>query len=177
VLHTDGEFVTLGDELKLVRSYLDIERARFEERLRVSIEVPEDLLTLRIPSLLIQPLVENAIKHGITPSRYGGEVQIRAELESGETADQTEQLLKISVRDSGIGASEIELARGRRRGLGLNNVEERLHFYGGAAAALLIISTLGEGTMVEMKLPSKLSVAESDSSDKRIRAIRERKEA
>jgi len=177
VLHTDGEFVTLGDELKLIRSYLDIERARFEERLRVSIEVPEDLLTLRIPSLLIQPLVENAIKHGITPSRYGGEVQIRAKLESGEAADQREQFLRISVRDSGIGASEIELVRGRRRGLGLNNVEERLHFYGGTAASLLIISTLGEGTMVEMKLPSKLSIAESDPSDKSIRAIRGRKEA
>src|SRR4029434_7731237 len=72
VLRTDGEFVTLGQELQLIVSYLDMERARFEERLRTIVDVPDELLSLRVPSLLVQPLVENAIKHGISPSRFCG---------------------------------------------------------------------------------------------------------
>ena len=151
VLRTDGEFVTLEQELQLIASYLDIERARFEERLRVSIDVPRELLCLRIPALLVQPLVENAIKHGITPSRFGGEVRIQARLETstGRNAD----MLDITVSDSGIGVSEIVLARGRRRGLGLRNIEERLRCYGEQSASLGIHSAVGEGTVVELKLP------------------------
>ncbi|HRH45384.1 MAG TPA: histidine kinase, partial [Pyrinomonadaceae bacterium] len=66
VLRSTAEFSTLEEELKLIESYLDIERARFEERLEVKIEVPEDLKKIRIPTLILQPLVENAIKHGIS---------------------------------------------------------------------------------------------------------------
>jgi two-component system LytT family sensor kinase len=160
VLRTEGELVTLGEELKLIGSYLDIESARFEERLRVTIDVPEELLSKRLPSLLVQPLVENAIKHGITPSRFGGEVSICARLEQS-LADLSPNgdVLSISVIDTGIGASEIEIARGRRRGLGLSNIEERLRFYGGQSASLRIRSTLGAGTVVELRMPA--SVTES----------------
>jgi hypothetical protein len=154
VLRTDGEFVTLEQEVQLIVSYLDIERARFEERLRVSIDIPKELLSVRIPSLLVQPLVENAIKHGITPSRFGGEVRIRARLERAlDDASRNSDVLEITVSDSGIGASEIELARGRRRGVGLSNLEERLRSYGGASASLQIDSVRGEGTIVELRLP------------------------
>jgi sensor histidine kinase YesM len=154
VLRTDTEFVTLEQELQLIASYLDIERVRFEERLRVNIDVPDDLLSVRVPSLLVQPLVENAIKHGITPSRFGGEVSIRARLET-PSGDQngTRDVLDITVSDTGIGASEIELVRGRRRGVGLSNIEERLRCYAGNSASLRISSTLGEGTVVELRLP------------------------
>jgi two-component system LytT family sensor kinase len=154
VLRADGEFVTLGEELALIAAYLDIERARFEERLRVSIDVPEQLLALRLPSLMVQPLVENAIKHGITPSRFGGEVGIRARLEalSGDD-DGSDEVLRITVRDTGVGASEIELARGRRRGVGLSNIEQRLHCYGGQSGTLHIKSTPGESTIVELTMP------------------------
>jgi sensor histidine kinase YesM len=107
--------------------------------------------------LLLQPLVENAIKHGITPSRFGGEVKITAELENPEKSDGSPRMLRITVGDSGIGTSEIELARGRRRGVGLNNIEERLRFYGGQAASLQISSTPGKGTIVELRIPDKLS--------------------
>ena len=151
VLRTDGEFVTLGEELALIAAYLDIERARFEERLRVSVDVPEQLLSLRLPSLLVQPLVENAIKHGITPSRFGGEVAIRARLETLSAATNgSGEVLNITVSDTGVGASEIELARGRRRGVGLSNIEQRLHCYSGQSASLRIKSTPGEGTVVEL---------------------------
>ena len=158
VLRTDGEFVTLGEELKLIASYLDIESARFEERLRVTIDVPEELLSRRLPSLLVQPLVENAIKHGISPSRFGGEVSICARLEQ-TIAEQSAngEVLSISVIDTGIGASEIELARGRKRGLGLSNIEERLRFYGGKPASLRIKSTPGAGTVVELRIPSTIT--------------------
>jgi two-component system, LytTR family, sensor kinase len=158
VLRTEGEFVTLGEELKLIASYLDIESARFEERLGVTIDVPEELLSRRLPSLLVQPLVENAIKHGISPSRYGGRVSICARVEQS-IAEQipNDELVCISVIDTGIGASEIEIARGRKRGVGLNNIEERLRFYGGKSASLRIRSALGAGTIVELRVPATIT--------------------
>jgi two-component system LytT family sensor kinase len=149
VLRTD-EVVTLQEELDLIGSYLDIERARFEERLRVKIEVPEQLRSLRVPPLIIQPLVENAIKHGITPARLGGEVCIKAQLDQPGDGSQ---ILNIIVSDTGVGVSEIDLTRNRRRGLGLSNIEERLKWYGGQSSSLRIASQPGEGTMVEVRLP------------------------
>src|SRR5262249_15763799 len=65
---SDGEFATLGEEIELIESYLDIERARFEDRLHVTIDAPRETRNHRIPALLIQPLVENAINHGVSPS-------------------------------------------------------------------------------------------------------------
>jgi two-component system LytT family sensor kinase len=107
-----------------------------------------------VPSLLVQPLVENAIKHGITPSRFGGEVTIRARLESSSTAaSKNHDVLRVMVSDTGLGASEIEWARGRRSGVGLSNLEERLRSYGGSSASLRINSTPGAGTVVELRIP------------------------
>jgi two-component system LytT family sensor kinase len=159
VLRTEGEFVTLDEELKLIASYLDIERARFEERLRVSIDVPEELLAKRLPSLLVQPLVENAIKHGIAPSRFGGDLSICARLEQplADLNPNDGEVLSISVIDTGVGASEIELAGGRKRGFGLRNIEERLRFYGGKSASLRIRSTPGAGTVVELRMPAVIT--------------------
>jgi len=179
VLRTDGEFVTLGEELELIVSYLDIEHARFEERLRTIVDVPEELLSLRVPSLLVQPLVENAIKHGITPSRFGGEVSIRARLEHSSTeANNDPELLRVIVSDTGLGASEIEWARGRRNGVGLSNIEERLRSYGGSSASIRINSTPGTGTVVELRIPLGLPdhlPAEANASP--VRTIRERRGA
>jgi two-component system sensor histidine kinase YesM len=102
-------------------------------------------------------LVENAIKHGITPSRFGGEVSICARLhQSIAEQNPNSEVLSISVIDTGIGASEIELARGRKRGVGLNNIEERLRFYAGKSASLRIRSTQGAGTIVELRIPSTI---------------------
>ena len=178
VLRADGEFVTLGEELELIVSYLDIERARFEERLQTLVDVPEELLSLRVPYLLVQPLVENAIKHGITPSRVGGEVSIRAHLEQSSQTNGGLQILSIIVSDTGLGASEIEWARGRRNGVGLSNVEERLRSYGGSSASLRIDSKPGTGTIVELKIPlgpaESLVVAANGST---FQSIRERRGA
>jgi sensor histidine kinase YesM len=180
VLHTGAEFVTLGDELKLISSYLDIERARFEERLRVRFDVPQNLLGLRIPSLLIQPLVENAVKHGIAPSRYGGEVVVTARLANVEAGDGSsgDEILKITVSDTGVGASEIAIVRGRRQGVGLSNVEQRLRCYAGEAASLEIRSVHGTGTTVYIKLPmASLGRLSSEMSPTQIPTAKERRGA
>jgi two-component system, LytTR family, sensor kinase len=155
VLNSAGEFASLGEELKLIQSYLDIERARFEERLRVTIDVPPELLSVRLPSLLVQPLVENAIKHGIAPARAGGELTISARLvpAGGDGGAAGGEVLSVVVRDTGVGASEMEMARGRRRGVGLDNVEERLRSYCGAAGSLRVESRPAAGTTVELRLP------------------------
>jgi two-component system LytT family sensor kinase len=144
---SDGEFATLGEEIELIESYLDIERARFEDRLRVTIDAPRETRNHRIPALLIQPLVENAIKHGVSPSRMGGEVVISAQVASG--ADT----LRISVRDTGLGASEESLIAGRNRGVGLSNVERRLKAHYGDQASFNIRSAPGAGMTVELSLP------------------------
>jgi two-component system, LytTR family, sensor kinase len=147
---TTTEFGTLGDELDLIEAYLEIEQARFEERLRVTIDVPAALRTLPIPPLLVQPLVENAVKHGIAQSRGGGEVVVAAFLETD--GDQREQL-RLSVRDTGVGTTEAALARGRSRGVGIASIEHRLRCHYGEHASLRI-STLPEiGTTVDLVIP------------------------
>ncbi|MFN0108584.1 MAG: histidine kinase [Blastocatellia bacterium] len=143
---SDGEFVTLEQEVELIESYLDIERARFEDRLSVTIDVPQSLLHRRIPALLIQPLVENAIKHGISPRREGGAVVIQARLMPEET-------LQVLVSDDGNGIGEKELERRRKQGIGLQNVEQRVKRHYGSAGRFSIRSAPGEGTTVELTLP------------------------
>jgi signal transduction histidine kinase len=151
VLRSEEGLTTLESELGLVSAYLDIEQARFEERLRTSVEVPAELHGAIVPPLVVQPLVENAIKHGIAPERSGGEIRITAEAVTG--AQRGDPVLRIRVRDTGRGASDAQLERGRRTGVGLANVEQRLHHAYGARAALEFSSVPGEGTTVEIRLP------------------------
>lgn len=157
---SDGEFSTLGEEIALIEAYLEIERARFEDRLRVLIDVPEALRSLRLPALLIQPLVENAIKHGISPQRAGGEVVILARLARGNAPHMLgDDTLQIWVRDTGVGAGELALAQGRQRGVGLANVEQRIRRHFGDLGAFAIRSAPGVGTTVELSLPVKVTQA------------------
>ncbi len=135
-----GDFATLGEEVDLIESYLAIERARFEERLRVSIDVPDDLRRVQLPPLVIQPLVENAIKHGIAPLRAGGEVKVTACVEP-------ERTIRIVVSDTGRGMTD------RGSGVGLSSVEKRLNRYYGRDGSLLIESEPGAGTVVTLRLP------------------------
>lgn len=149
-----GEFATLGEEVDLIESYLDIERARFEERLCVMIDVPYELREIRIPSLLLQPLVENAIKHGIAPRRTGGKVTVEARLMPNASFESDQmQTLRLCVHDTGTGAHKEELVRGRARGVGLSNLERRLRCHYGETAALVFTTAPGEGTTVEIQLP------------------------
>jgi two-component system LytT family sensor kinase len=155
VLRSEGEFTTLGRELELIESYLDIEHARFEQRLRVRIDVPAALRSLRVPPLLLQPVVENAVKHGIAPLRRGGEVTVSARL--APAGDR--RMLVLVVHDTGDSVGAAKLRAGRAIGVGLSNIERRLACHYGDAAALSIESTAGAGTTVTITMPAEYKAA------------------
>lgn len=149
VLRSEGEFTTLGREMEVIAAYLDIERARFERRLRTTLDVPKGLTTLRVPPLVLQPIVENAVKHGISPQRDGGDVVVTARLDRSSGAAQ----LVLRVTDTGGGATEEELRRGRAIGVGLRNVERRLAGHYGDQSRLAIFTRPSAGMTVEVRLP------------------------
>jgi signal transduction histidine kinase len=151
VLRSTEEFSSLGEEIKLIENYLDIEKTRFEERLSVKIEIPAGLKKLRVPSLILQPLVENAVKHGISEAKSGGEVRILAELkiEEGDT------FLYLNVADTGAGFDE---KKTNSDGIGLENIRQRLRSHYGKKAHLMIESNLRKGTSAEIKLPVKAQI-------------------
>jgi two-component system, LytTR family, sensor kinase len=157
VLKSEGEFTTLGRELEVVEAYLDIEHARFEQRLRVTIDVPPRLRNIRLPPLVLQPIVENAVKHGIAQKQIGGEIVIRARVD--RLGDDTRRLSLI-VEDTGAGTTADALERGRGAGVGLRNVERRLQAHYETSASLSIRTVPGEGTVVEILMPVELKVSE-----------------
>lgn len=144
---TNGQFVTLADEMEIVESYLAIERERFEERLTVTIDVPAELRGARIPPLLLQPLVENAIKHGITPKREGGHVTVRAVHDHAGKGDAG--FLRLIVTDTGIGSPLTTAGTG----VGLSNLESRLRHYFGENGSITIRRTDAGETVAEVSLP------------------------
>jgi LytS/YehU family sensor histidine kinase len=114
--------VTLKEEIDFIEKYLDIERARFGDRLHVQIRVEPGLLDASVPTLLLQPLVENAVRHGIAPQVMGGRVEIDARREGGQ--------LRLVVRDNGAGLAADTL-QAFNTGVGLSNTRSRLgHLYG-----------------------------------------------
>ena len=150
VLRSEGEMTTLGREIELVESYLDIERERFEERLRVHIDVPAALRGLSLPCLLVQPLVENAVKHGVAPAVQGGAVRVQARLQ----AAGGRQTLVVSVSNTGAPLTSDPDASATR--VGLSNVERRLTGHFGDHASLSLSAVNGV-TTAEMRLPVTLS--------------------
>jgi len=146
ILSSTSEFSTLGDEIKLIKSYLEIERARFEERLVVTIDIPRELETMRIPSLILQPLVENAMKHGISKNRNGGEVCIAAKVEQGSSGP----FVSLVVSDTGSGRKGIATTGA---GVGLTNIRERLASYYDGKADFSITTDQISGTRAEIRLP------------------------
>jgi signal transduction histidine kinase len=145
-----SDFAPLADELRVVEAYLEIERARFGENLEVESRIDERARALLLPSLILQPLVENAVKHGISPKLGGGRVTIEARLDDGD--------LRLAVSDTGVGVTE----RGGsvfERGVGLRNVRERLiHLYGDDYAPQLR-SDPHRGTTVSLRIPIALGSA------------------
>jgi sensor histidine kinase YesM len=113
LVRTRGRRTTLGQELDMIRAYLNIYKVRMEDRLRFTLELPDHLKDIAFPPMLLQPLVENAIKHGLEPKVEGGEIRVEAEDENG--------LLRLAVVDTGMG-----IQGDYHSGLGLTNVRERL---------------------------------------------------
>lgn len=137
---TRGKMTTLGQEMDLVRAYLDICKVRMEERLRYTIEVPDKLRDMPFPPMLVQPLVENAVKHGLETKIEGGEILIKAEDQDG--------CYRLVVADTGSGLSEDSVA-----GLGLTNVRERLSALFNRKARLLLEENQPSGLKVIMEIP------------------------
>ena len=135
---------TLNREMQFVTGYLEIEQMRFEDRLKVRCDVHPDTLDARVPHLLLQPLVENAIRHGASRRAEGGEVWI--------TVERQNDNLHIQVGDNGPGFSPNPEWRAKH-GLGLNATRERLQVFYGDRQRLDVHSAPGRGTTVSILLP------------------------
>ena len=142
-----GEFVTLEEELRHVRSYLDLEQARFGPQLEVSVDADPEALAVRLPPMLVQPLVENAIKHGKTDRPL--HLLVRARVRRGR--------LRVTVRDDGRGIAREAIERvlepgvGEGTGLGLANVNRRLTAHYGEGVRL---RSFPFGTVVRLEVPA-----------------------
>jgi sensor histidine kinase YesM len=136
-----SDVAALGDELDMLENYLQILKIRFGERLRWHIEVPEEARRAPFPPMLLQPLVENAVRHGIEPKLGGGEIGIRARIENAT--------LRIQVSDNGVGLSGDADAGGA----GLTNVRARLASLFGEAGRLKLANNAGDGTTATLELP------------------------
>ncbi|MDA1093018.1 MAG: histidine kinase [Acidobacteria bacterium] len=145
VLRSQDHFVTLRDELASIDQYLDIEIVRFGPTLAVEKRIAPDTLDQMVPSMLLQPLVENSIKHGLTRKVGGGRITISSERRSGHTV--------IQVVDDGVGMVADGLANARAGGIGLRNVDERLRVIYGANYRLQLSSVPGEGTCARIEIP------------------------
>jgi two-component system LytT family sensor kinase len=150
---SNGQFVSLREELEIVEAYLAIEQERFEERLTVEIDVADDLRDARVPPLILQPLVENAVKHGIAPLRAGGRVTVRVRRDPPDGAGG---FIRMLVIDTGRGFDRSSGAK--RDGVGLANIESRLRHYYGAEAAIVARETPGGGATVELCVPVATTV-------------------
>lgn len=140
--NTGVQEVTLRQEMDFLERYLEIQRARFSDRLQVSFAITPEAMAARIPNLLLQPLVENAILHGIAPRPGSGHVDLLGRVEGGN--------LHLEVRDDGLG---FDGTRRAKEGIGLANTRERLTKIYGAHGQLLLRSEPGRGVSVQIVLP------------------------
>jgi two-component system, LytTR family, sensor kinase len=143
---TERQQVALGEEVEIAEKYLEIEKARFAERLHVSVNVTGELARARVPSLLLQPIVENAVKHGIAKRVEGGAIEISAERVNGT--------LMLSVRNDGPGFPEGWERAGT--GIGLQNVRERLKSLYGEDGELQVGNAEG-GARVVVRIPFRMT--------------------
>ena len=156
LLHDREAFVPLGEELAFTDDYLDIEVVRFGEKLRVVKEIAEETLDVVVPSMLLQPLIENSIKHGLEPRISGGTVTLRSRIVDGQ--------LMLEVEDDGVGvepggpvtAPVSGLVR-EGSGIGMQNVRERLQVLYGDEAQVEMVSRPGRGTRVRLMMPMSSS--------------------
>lgn len=145
LLRSQDHFVTLREELAAIDEYLDIECVRFGSRLKVVKDIDPASLDVIVPSLILQPLVENSLRHGLAPKIGDGQITIRSRREAGHAV--------IEVIDNGLGTTEDRLDPDRQAGIGLRNVNERLHVIYGSNYRLRLFSIPGEGTRARLEIP------------------------
>ncbi|MEO7151892.1 MAG: histidine kinase [Burkholderiaceae bacterium] len=141
----------LGREMAVIRPYLEILKVRMEDRLQTEVQVPEGLLSADFPSMMIQSLVENAIKHGLEPKPEGGLLTVRAEIVHGK--------LSVTVADTGLGFGKAATAG---TGIGLANIRERLQLLYGKRASMTVAENTPSGTIVTLTVPYQAQPREGD---------------
>ena len=142
---TDSGLRPLDLELAVVRPYLEILKVRMEERLTTEIDVPDGLLSAEFPPMMIQTLVENAIKHGLEPKAEGGHLSVKAEIRHGK--------LCVTVADTGLGFAGAAGGETAGTGIGLANIRERLSLLYGSKGTLTIANNPVGGTIVTITVP------------------------
>ncbi len=140
--NASGAVRDLGRELAVIRPYLEILKMRMEERLQTEIDVPEGLMSAEFPPMMIQGLVENAIKHGLEPKAEGGLLKVKAEILHGKLA--------VTVADTGLGFGR---AATSGTGVGLANIRERLQLLHGSKASVTVTENQPSGTVVTITVP------------------------
>jgi len=132
----------LGREMSVIKPYLEILKVRMEERLQTEIDVPEGLMSAEFPPMMIQSLVENAIKHGLEPKAEGGSLKVKAEIVHGKLA--------VTVADTGLGFGRAATAG---TGVGLANIRERLMLLYGSKGGITVTENQPSGTVVTITVP------------------------
>lgn len=146
-LKRQEDFLSLKDELDFLQSYLSIEEARFGDRLKFIVDIPQNMMSMKVPAFILQPIVENSIKHGILPKLSGGSVLLKASCSQGG--------ILFSVEDTGVGMKEERFKEvvNKWPGIGLKNVSERLKLLYGDQYKLNITTSFNEGTRVSFLIP------------------------
>ena len=145
LMRSTDHFVTLREELESIDEYLAIEVVRFGPQLRVDKQIAPLTLDIVVPSMILQPLVENSIKHGLSRKVGGGRITIKTLVRESHTI--------IEVHDDGLGMTEERLEHALGDGIGLSNVDERLRVIYGANYHLKLTSVPGEGTCASIEIP------------------------
>jgi two-component system LytT family sensor kinase len=148
------QITTLSRELEFVSCYLEIEKVRFEERLTVVLDIAPDTLDAQVPHLLLQPLVDNAVKHGISRLPAGGEIRITSCACGGE--------LRLEINDNGLGFGSPSTLQ--TRGLGLRTTRERLETLYGDEQSLELQSPTEGGAAVCVRIPFRVELADANES-------------
>jgi two-component system LytT family sensor kinase len=154
LLRKHETFVPLREELQFIDDYLDIEVARFgKDNLDIVKHVDDASMEAFVPSMLLQPVVENCLKHGLAPKLGGGKIELRTTNRDGR--------LHIEIEDNGVGISEEKLPHVYVEGIGLSNVRERLRVLYGTDFGLEIQSRPGQGTVIRIDIPELVSTMQS----------------
>jgi len=155
--NSGAQQVALQEELEFLRGYLEIERVRFHDRLTVRMEIEPETLDARVPNLILQPIVENAIHHGIVARATAGRIEIHARRNNGT--------LCLQVKDNGPGlASSLESSSKLRGGVGLSNTRARLEHLYGAAHRFEMSDATGGGLQVTLEIPfEKSTIAQPEA--------------
>ncbi len=148
LMRKHDNFTSLRDELTFIDDYLSIEIVRFGEKLKFHKEVEPETLDAMVPSMLLQPIVENSLKHGLAGKIEGGSIRLRAWRAGGR--------LHLEVADDGVGIPEANLAKLFEQGIGVSNVNERLRVLFGNDYKMWIDSKQGEGTRTGIEIPGSL---------------------